>query len=144
MRKIHTVLRLHFEAGLNRRQIAKSLSISYGTVSQIFIIRRKVGSSRSTAVRTHDWYASMRVTSEIYVNGKLWLFVVCNSRYLSLELTRSMWLCTTRHLPSGKTCPTPTPPVGIAQRKDVLHVNRRNCQAATPIDIAKRWHQFVL
>ena len=33
MRKIHTVLRLHFEAALSRRQIAKSLSISYGTVA---------------------------------------------------------------------------------------------------------------
>ena len=33
MRKIHTVLRLHFEAGLSRREIAKSQSIGYGTVA---------------------------------------------------------------------------------------------------------------
>lgn len=33
MRKIHTVLRLHFESGLSRREIAKSQSISYGTVA---------------------------------------------------------------------------------------------------------------
>ena len=33
MRKIHTVLRLHFQAGLSRREIAKSQSISYGTVA---------------------------------------------------------------------------------------------------------------
>jgi transposase len=33
MRKIHTVLRLHFESGLSRRAIAKSQSISYGTVA---------------------------------------------------------------------------------------------------------------
>ena len=33
MRKIHTVLRLHFEAGLSRREIAKSQSVSYGTVA---------------------------------------------------------------------------------------------------------------
>ena len=33
MRKIHTVLRLHFEGGLSRREIAKSQSISYGTVA---------------------------------------------------------------------------------------------------------------
>lgn len=33
MRKIHTVLRLHFETGLSRREIAKSQSISYGTVA---------------------------------------------------------------------------------------------------------------
>jgi len=33
MRKIHTVLRLHFEAGLSRREIAQSQSIGYGTVA---------------------------------------------------------------------------------------------------------------
>ena len=33
MRKIHTVLRLHFESGLSRREIAQSQSISYGTVA---------------------------------------------------------------------------------------------------------------
>ena len=33
MRKIHTVLRLHFEGGLSRREIATSQSISYGTVA---------------------------------------------------------------------------------------------------------------
>ena len=32
MRKIQTVLRLHFDAGLSRREIARSQSISYGTV----------------------------------------------------------------------------------------------------------------
>ena len=33
MRKINTVLRLHFEGGLSRREIAQSQSISYGIVA---------------------------------------------------------------------------------------------------------------
>ena len=33
MRKIHSVLRLHFEAGLSRREISRSLSVGYGTVA---------------------------------------------------------------------------------------------------------------
>ena len=42
MRKIHTVLRLHFEGGLSRREIATSQSISYGTVAN-YLRRAQTG-----------------------------------------------------------------------------------------------------
>ena len=45
MRKIHSVLRLHFAAGLSRREIARSLSIGYGTVANY--IRRAEQTSLS-------------------------------------------------------------------------------------------------
>ena len=51
MRKIHSVLRLHFEAGLSRREIARSLSIGYGTVANY--IRRAEQTSLSWPLPPH-------------------------------------------------------------------------------------------
>ncbi len=45
MRKIQTILRLHFEAGLSQRQIATSQNIGYGTVSNYLGRARKAGLS---------------------------------------------------------------------------------------------------
>ena len=45
IRKIHTILRLHFEAGLSQRQIASSQDIGYGTVSNYLSRARKAGLS---------------------------------------------------------------------------------------------------
>ena len=45
MRKIRTILRLHFEAGLSQRQIATSQHIGYGTVSNYLNRARKAGLS---------------------------------------------------------------------------------------------------
>jgi transposase len=45
MRKIRTILRLHFEAGLSQRQIATSQDIGYGTVSNYLGRARKAGLS---------------------------------------------------------------------------------------------------
>lgn len=45
MRKIRTILRLHFEAGLSQRQIAASQDIGYGTVSNYLTRARKAGLS---------------------------------------------------------------------------------------------------
>jgi len=45
MRKIQTILRLHFEAGLSQRQIATSQHIGYGTVSNYLGRARKAGLS---------------------------------------------------------------------------------------------------
>jgi hypothetical protein len=45
MRKIRTILRLHFEAGLSQRQIATSQDIGYGTVSNYLARARTAGLS---------------------------------------------------------------------------------------------------
>lgn len=45
MRKIHTVLRLHFEASLSQREIAKSQSIGQGTVANYLTRARNAGLS---------------------------------------------------------------------------------------------------
>ena len=45
MRKIHTVLRLHFEVGLSQREIAKSQSIGQGTVANYLTRARNAGLS---------------------------------------------------------------------------------------------------
>lgn len=45
MRKIHSILRLHFKAGLSQRQIASSQNIGYGTVANYLSRARKAGLS---------------------------------------------------------------------------------------------------
>lgn len=45
MRKIQAVLRLHFEAGLSRRQIARTQNIGYGTVTNYLHRARVAGVS---------------------------------------------------------------------------------------------------
>lgn len=45
MRKIHSILRLHFEAGLSQRQIASSQNIGYGTVANYLKRARQAGLS---------------------------------------------------------------------------------------------------
>jgi transposase len=54
MRKIHTVLRLHFEAGLSRREIAKSQSISYGTVANYLRRAQSAGLSWPLQISAHE------------------------------------------------------------------------------------------
>ena len=43
MRKITTILRLHFEAGLSHRQIATSQDVGYGTVTNYIKRAKAVG-----------------------------------------------------------------------------------------------------